>query len=65
MTLHAQAPPEYDIASLYMVSVYCFVTKACTRRSGTTASQAFKRMRNNTACTARTCPAASAASTQL
>ena len=22
-------PPEYDIASLYMVSFYCFVTKAC------------------------------------
>ncbi len=23
---------EYDIASLYMVSFYCFVTKACARR---------------------------------
>jgi hypothetical protein len=29
---------EYDIASLYMVSVYCFVTKACARRPGAAAS---------------------------
>ncbi len=26
--------PEYDIASLYMVSFYSFVTKACARRPG-------------------------------
>jgi hypothetical protein len=25
---------EYDIASIYMVSFYCFVTKVCTRRPG-------------------------------
>ena len=30
--------PEYDIASLYMVSFYCFVTKACARRPGAAAS---------------------------
>ncbi len=29
---------EYDIASLYMASVYCFVTKACARRPGAAAS---------------------------
>ena len=28
---------EYDIALLYVVSVYCFVTKACTRRPGAAA----------------------------
>jgi hypothetical protein len=26
--------PEYDIASLYMVSFYCLVTKACARKPG-------------------------------
>jgi hypothetical protein len=30
--------PKYDIASLYMVSFYCFVTKACGRRPGAAAS---------------------------
>ncbi len=30
--------PEYDIASLYMVSFYCFVAKACARRPGAAAS---------------------------
>ncbi len=29
---------EYVIVSLYMVSFYCFVTKACARRSGAAAS---------------------------
>ncbi len=29
---------EYDIASLYLVSFYCFVTKACARRPGAAAS---------------------------
>ncbi len=29
---------EYDIASRYMVSFYCFVTKACVRRPGAAAS---------------------------
>ena len=29
---------EYDIASLYMVSSYCFVTKASARRPGAAAS---------------------------
>jgi hypothetical protein len=29
---------EYDIASLHMISFYCFVTKACVRRPGTAAS---------------------------
>jgi hypothetical protein len=32
--------PEYDIASLYMVSFFCFVTKACARRPGAAASAA-------------------------
>jgi hypothetical protein len=31
---------EYDIASLFLVSFYCFVTKACTRRPGAAASAA-------------------------
>ncbi len=35
--------PEYDIASLFLVSFYCFVTKACARRPGA-ASQAFSCM---------------------
>ncbi len=35
--------PEYDIASLYMVSVYCFVTKACARRPGAAASVECRR----------------------
>ena len=30
---------EYDIASLHMVSFYCFVTKACARRPGAAASK--------------------------
>ena len=30
--------PEYDIASLYMASFYCFVTKAYARRPGAAAS---------------------------
>ena len=29
---------EYDIASLNMVTFYCFVTKACARRPGAAAS---------------------------
>ncbi len=29
---------EYDIASLCMVSDYCFVTEACARRPGAAAS---------------------------
>jgi hypothetical protein len=29
---------EYDIASLFMASVYCVVTKACARRPGAAAS---------------------------
>ncbi len=38
--------PEYDIASLFRVSVLklFFVTKACARRPGAAASQAFERM---------------------
>ncbi len=32
------AYPEYDIASLFMVGVYCSVTKACARRPGAAAS---------------------------
>ncbi len=35
---------KYDIASLCMVSFYCFVTNACAQRPGDAASQAFKRM---------------------
>ena len=35
---------EYDIASLCLVSFYCLVTKACTRRPGAATSQAFERM---------------------
>jgi hypothetical protein len=32
--------PEYDIASLYIVSSYCFETKSCARRPGAAASAA-------------------------
>ena len=32
------SPPEYDIVSLYMVSFYCFVTKAYARRPVAVAS---------------------------
>ena len=35
---------EYDIALLYMVSVYCFVTKACARRRGAAASVERRRL---------------------
>ncbi len=35
---------EYDTASLYMVSCYCFVTESCAKKPGTAASQAFERM---------------------
>ena len=34
---------EYDIASLYMVSFYCFVTEACARRPGAAASVEHRR----------------------
>ena len=37
---HAAVPvclAEYDIASLYMVSVYCFDTSECARRTGAAA----------------------------
>jgi hypothetical protein len=40
----ADAYAEYDIASLYMDSFYCFVTKACVRRPG--AAARVKRRRN-------------------
>jgi hypothetical protein len=35
--------PEYDIASLFMVGFYCFVTKACARRPGAAASMEHRR----------------------
>ena len=41
-------PPEYDIASLYMVSFYCFVTKACARRPGAAASVERRRREHRT-----------------
>ncbi len=40
--------PEYDIASLYTVSFYCFVTKACARRPGTAASVERRRRERRT-----------------
>ncbi len=39
---------EYDIASLYMVSFYCFVTKACARRPGAAASVECRRRERRT-----------------
>ena len=41
-------PPEYDIPSLYMVSFYCFVTKACARRPGAAASVERRRRERRT-----------------
>ena len=40
--------PECDIASLFMVSVYCFVTKACVRRPGAAASVERRRRERRT-----------------
>jgi hypothetical protein len=40
--------PEYDIASLFMVSVYCFVTKTCARRPGAAASVERRRRERRT-----------------
>ena len=40
--------PQYDIASLYMVRFYCFVTKACTRRPGAAASVERRRRERRT-----------------
>ena len=50
---HTGAPwgrtqPEYDIASLFMLSFYCFVTKACARRPGTAASVEHTRRERHT-----------------
>ncbi|MFN9908439.1 MAG: hypothetical protein ACK56F_20305, partial [bacterium] len=39
---------EYDIASLYTVSVYCFVTKACARRPGAATSVKCRRRERRT-----------------
>jgi hypothetical protein len=45
------AGAEYDIASLYMVSFYCFVTKACDRRPGAAASvERWRRERRTVPC---------------
>ncbi len=41
-------PPEYDIASLYIVSFHCFVTKACVRRPGAAASVELRRRERRT-----------------
>ncbi len=40
--------PEYDIASLFMVSFYCFVIKACARRPGAAASVERRRRERRT-----------------
>jgi hypothetical protein len=42
------SPAEYDIASLYMVSFYCFVTKACARRPSAAASVERRRRERRT-----------------
>ncbi len=39
------AAAEYDIASLFMVSFYCFVTIARARRSGAAANLSVERRR--------------------
>jgi hypothetical protein len=39
---------EYDIASLFVVSFYCFVTKACARRPGAAASVERRRRERRT-----------------
>ena len=39
---------EYDIASLYMVSFYCFVAKACARRPSAAASVERRRHERRT-----------------
>ncbi len=54
---HDATAAEYDIASLHMVSVYCFVTKACARRPGAAASMELagaarlRQARPSSACT--------------
>ena len=40
--------PEYDIASLFLVNFYCFVTKACARRPGAAASIERRRRERRT-----------------
>ena len=40
---HYLSLAEYDVASLYMVSIYCFVTKGCAKRPGAAASVEHRR----------------------
>ena len=46
--LYSHCSAEYDIASLYMVSFYCFVTKACARRPSAAASVDRRRRERRT-----------------
>jgi hypothetical protein len=48
LRIHRGRAPEYDIASLYMVSFYCFVTKACVRRPSAAASVEQRRRERRT-----------------
>ncbi len=41
-------PAEYDIASLFVVSFYCFVTKACARKTGAAARVERRRRERRT-----------------
>jgi hypothetical protein len=47
-TQRVQLQPEYDIASLCMVSFYCFVIKACAKRPGAAASEERRRRERRT-----------------
>ncbi len=47
---HAQHT-EYDIASLYMISFYCFVTEACARRPGAATSVEHRQCERRTLLT--------------
>jgi hypothetical protein len=50
VALHAATAcsPEYDVASLYLVSFYSYVTKACARRPGATANVERRRRDSRT-----------------
>ncbi len=39
---------EYNIVLLFLVRIYCFVTKACTRRPGAAASVEHRRRDRHT-----------------
>ena len=45
---HAVLVAEYDNASLFIFSFYCFMTKACARRPGAAASVERRRCKRHT-----------------